>query len=79
MRISKKKERQKQKQSNSRANGASIFEGVEGTLFLWREFFGSWFSKLGGAGILNFISFPLAPRRSGRRRRDGVAEFRLLF
>jgi hypothetical protein len=65
--------------SNSRANSANIIEGVEGTLIFRRRFFGRLFSRLGGAGIFDFVSLRLAPRRSGKRRRDGMARLRLLL
>jgi hypothetical protein len=66
VRLPNRKQGNDKSKSNSRANSAIVIKGVKGTLFFWRRFFGSWFSRLGGAEIFNFVSLPLAARRSGR-------------
>jgi hypothetical protein len=81
MRVLEKSIRQtKTRNSDLRANSTRIGEMVEGTFLLRGRFFGSWFSKLGCAGIFDIVPFPLAPiQKSGKRRRYGVGRFRMLL
>jgi hypothetical protein len=76
MSMPKKRTNKKQRHRNLRANRASTVVRIKGILFLRRGFFGSRLSGLGGAGIVDIISFPLVPWRNGERRRDRAARFR---